>query len=156
MNTKLGYIRWRSTVTGLEGGGSVPVSDPAETVDELNRRYPNLRHWWIPARPMTYAQVVAELNRDFPHVKHWHFPWKAMTNDTPNYSSAPIPSAMSSDTTINEIMGHKKDAELAIIEAIQNFERLTDLVVDGIDYDRPGIFGSISSPVLVKIRAMVP
>ena len=105
---------------------------------------------------MTYAQVVAELNRDFPHIKHWHFPWKAMTNDTPNYSSASIPSAMKNDTSIDLVKGYKKEAELAIIEAIQNFERLTDLAVDGIDYERPGIFGSISSPVLVKIRAMVP
>jgi hypothetical protein len=100
--------------------------------------------------------VVAELNRDFPHVKHWYFPWKAMTNDTPNYSSAPIPSAMTNDTTVDQITALKEDAELAIIEAIEKFERCTGLVVDGIDYDRPGIFARISSPVLVKIRAMVP
>jgi hypothetical protein len=51
MSTQHGYIRWRNTLTGKEGGGSVPVSDPAETVEQLNRHYPDLRHWWTPAKP---------------------------------------------------------------------------------------------------------
>jgi hypothetical protein len=79
-----------------------------------------------------------------------------MSDSAPNYSSAPTPNAMTNDTTVDQITALKEDAELAIIEAIEKFERCTGLKVDGIDYDRPGIFGSVSSPVLVKIRAMVP
>lgn len=54
--------------------------------------------------------------------------------------------------------GCKRDAEDRICEAIQEFERLTDMRVDGIDYDRPLLFSNTSSPspVVVTIRAMLP
>ena len=48
MTAEYGYIRWRSTLTGAEGGGSVPVADPAELVASLNRRPPEIQHWFIP------------------------------------------------------------------------------------------------------------
>ena len=46
--TEYGYIRWRSTLTGAEGGGSVPVAKPAERVASLNARWPEIQHWFIP------------------------------------------------------------------------------------------------------------
>jgi hypothetical protein len=49
MALKYGYIRWRSTLTGKESGGNVPVANPAEEVALMNARYPNLEHWFIPA-----------------------------------------------------------------------------------------------------------
>jgi hypothetical protein len=44
-----GYIHWRSTLTGKEGGGTDPVEDPAAKVAILNERFPDLHHWFIPA-----------------------------------------------------------------------------------------------------------
>ena len=44
-----GYIRYRSTLTGKEGGGTAPVANPAAEVATLNRRFPELHHWLIPA-----------------------------------------------------------------------------------------------------------
>ena len=44
-----GYIRWRSNLTGKEGGGTAPVADPAREVARLNSRYRELEHWFIPA-----------------------------------------------------------------------------------------------------------
>ena len=32
MTSKYGYICWRSTLTGKEGGGDFPVANPAEEV----------------------------------------------------------------------------------------------------------------------------
>jgi hypothetical protein len=48
MKAQHGYIRWRSKLTGKEGGGSVPIANPAETVAALNIQCPELRHWFIP------------------------------------------------------------------------------------------------------------
>lgn len=50
MSMQYGYIRWRSTPTGKEGGGSALVSNPAQVVAELNRDFPDIKHWWIPAK----------------------------------------------------------------------------------------------------------
>jgi hypothetical protein len=52
----------------------------------------------------------------------------------------------------------KKDAETKIQEVIQQFEQQTNLRVDGIDYDRPFTFAdrSVSTPIFVTIRAMLP
>lgn len=51
MATEYGYIRWRSTLTGAEGGGSVPVANPAEQVARLNNRLPEIQHWFAPVAP---------------------------------------------------------------------------------------------------------
>ena len=52
----------------------------------------------------------------------------------------------------------KKDAELQIRKIIEQFERQTNLKVDGIDYDRPFSFAdrSVPGPILIKIEAMLP
>lgn len=52
--------------------------------------------------------------------------------------------------------GCKCDAENAIREAIEEFERQTGLQVDGIDYDRPLRFAGGTSPIAVTVRAMLP
>lgn len=56
----------------------------------------------------------------------------------------------------NDAIECKRFAEQIIREAIQNFEQATGLRVDGIDCDRPSVFGYSSSPVTVKIRAILP
>jgi hypothetical protein len=48
MTSKYGYIYWRSTLTGKEGSGSVPVANPAEEVAKLNDQFPEIEHWFIP------------------------------------------------------------------------------------------------------------
>jgi hypothetical protein len=47
--TEYGYIRWRSTMTGKEGGGSVPVANPADEVALANELNSSLVHWFVPA-----------------------------------------------------------------------------------------------------------
>ena len=61
------------------------------------------------------------------------------------------------DSIANAILC-KKDAERQIREVIEQFERQTNLKVDGINYDRPFSFGdrSVPGPILVTIEAMLP
>jgi hypothetical protein len=47
--TEYGYIRWRSTLTGQEGGGNYPVANPAKAVALQNDLNPDLEHWFVPA-----------------------------------------------------------------------------------------------------------
>ena len=49
MTTEYGYIRWRSTLTGKEGGGNHPVANPAKEVALQNALHPDLEHWFVPA-----------------------------------------------------------------------------------------------------------
>jgi hypothetical protein len=48
MDLEYGYIRWRSTLTGKEGGGNVPVANPSNEVALKNAQYPELEHWSVP------------------------------------------------------------------------------------------------------------
>lgn len=51
----------------------------------------------------------------------------------------------------------KRNAEDKILQAITEFEQLTGMKVDGIDYDRQILFPNTSTlgPVVISIRAML-
>jgi hypothetical protein len=57
MATEYGYIRWRSTLTGKESGGTVPVANPSEEVALANAQHPELKHWFVPAAVNLPAKV---------------------------------------------------------------------------------------------------